>query len=271
MTAVQLVSRPDVAVYHATHIELLEALPRREDGTVCDLLAADCPYSPKTHAGHDDGTARANRERPEDLRRTRVGSDGYLRQYGTPGRRTIDYGPWTDDDVAAFVEAWSPVTRGWLVSVTDHVLAPTWAAEMERAGRYVFAPMPFVAPGSRVRLAGDGPSTWTCWIVVGRPRTPELARWGTLPGAYVLPPGHAERMPVVGGKPVWLMERLCEDYSRPGDLIVDPCCGGASTLLGALHTGRRAIGGDASLDHARIAASRVDCMVQAPLFAGGAL
>src|SRR5690606_34553635 len=117
----------------------------------------------------------------------------------------------------------------------------------------------------RVRLLGDGPSTWTCWIVVARPRSVEFARWGTLPGAYVLPPGHAERMPVVGGKPLWLMERLVEDYSRPGDLVCDPCCGAGTTLEAALRTGRLAVGGDAMREHAELAAARVSRPVQRPL------
>lgn len=152
-----------------------------------------------------------------------------------------------------FVDAWSSRTRGWIVSVTDDVLAASWAECLEYAGRYVFAPLPFVAPGSRVRLSGDGPSSWTCWIVVARPRNRTFASWGTLPGAYVLPEGHGGKLPVVGGKPLWLMQRLVEDYSRPGDLVCDPCCGAGTTLVAALRAGRRAIGGDVSAEHAELA------------------
>lgn len=76
-------------------------------------------------------------------------------------------------------------------------------------------------------------------------------------------------MAVVGGKPLWLMERLVEDYSRPGQLVVDPCCGAGTTLEAARRTGRRAIGGDVSLEHARIAADRVSKPTQRGLFAFG--
>ena len=61
-------------------------------------------------------------------------------------------------------------------------------------------------------------------------------------------------MPVVGGKPVFLMQRLVEDYSRPNDLVVDPCCGAGTTLVGAIRAGRRAIGGDMNAAHADLAA-----------------
>jgi hypothetical protein len=256
VSAELLVQRDDLAVYHAGWDALLATLPRREDGTVCDALIVDAPYSERTHSGHDGGTAQASK--------VWLRSDG---TFDVPAeRRPINYGRWADGDVESFVAAWGPTTRGWMVSITDDVLAHTWQRAMADAGRYAFAPLPFVAPGSRVRLTGDGPSNWSCWVVVSRPRTREMQRWGTLPGAYVLPSGHAERMPVVGGKPTWLMERLVEDYSRPGDLVCDPCCGAGTALLAALRTGRRAVGGDAMREHAELAADRCGRrMIQRPL------
>lgn len=253
----QLVAKDDASVYHASWAELAEVVAAAGG---CDALIVDAPYSERTHAGHDTGTGKPNR----DLNR----SDGGC--YQAANRRAINYSAWCDNDVCSFVEAWSALVGGWFVTITDHVLAPTWASALDACGRYVFAPMPFVALGSRVRLSGDGPSNWTTWIVVARPRTKEAAKWGTLPGAYVLPPGHSGRMDVVGGKPAWLMDRLVEDYSRPGDLICDPCCGAGTTLTAALRTGRRAIGGDINREHAEMAARAVGGMVQRPLFGGAA-
>ena len=201
----------------------------------CDLLCVDAPYSAKTHDGHDGAAGVRARS-------------GWVKRDGTidPAkvRNGIDYTGWLQADVADFCDFWAPRCSGWIVTVTDHELAPIWAAELERTGRYVFAPLPFVAVGSRVRLAGDGPSSWTCWIVVARPKTREFQRWGTLDGAYVLPPGFAERGLVTGAKPPWLMRALVRDYSRPGDLVCDPCAGGGTTLLAAVQTGRRAIGSE---------------------------
>lgn len=227
----------------AVHHCAWDALPVE----ACDTLIVDAPYSARTHKGHDSGAEDANRG--ADYRQRVAKPSG-----GTGPRRAIVYSHWTPDDVRAFVESWHPRVNGWMVSITDHTLAPTWADAFEAVGRYAFAPLAYVAPGSRVRLLGDGPSNWTTWIVVARPRSRVFAKWGTLPGAYVLPPGQGGAMPVVGGKPIWLMHRLVEDYSRPGDLCVDPTCGAGTTLVGALRAGRRAIGGDANLDHAKIAA-----------------
>jgi site-specific DNA-methyltransferase (adenine-specific) len=188
-----------------------------------DALITDTPYSEKTHKGHRDGAE---------------GYDGYSRD-------DLSYAAWTPDDVVAFVREWAPRTRGWFVTLTDTVLAPAWEAALEEQGRYVFAPLPFVAPGSRVRTRGDGPSCWTTQIVVARPRTALAAAWGTLDGAYVLPrglPRYEREQFTIGGKPLWLMRRLVEDYTRPGDLVCDPCAGPATTLLAAALTGRYALG-----------------------------
>lgn len=229
-----------------------ELVPVVEAAGGCDAVIVDAPYSQKTHSGHDGGTDDANGvvQRPEvrgNLARYKLG----LHQ---PLRRHLSYTPWGAGDVFAFVVRWAPITRGWFCSITDDVLAPIWAQAFESVNRYAFAPLPFVAPGSRVRLTGDGPSAWTTWIVVARPRTPEYVRWGTLPGAYVLPEGEGGALPVVGGKPAWLLERLICDYTRPNDLAVDPCCGAGTLAVAAIRHGRRAIVGDSKPEHAELAA-----------------
>lgn len=275
MSATCLVSRLDVAVWHATHAELLAILPYRDDGSKVDALIVDFPYSERTHQGHDDGAASANRAL--DYARRQADSTDPSRRWqvthalrGRGERKRLSYAAWTEADVDAFVDVWAPIVSGWIVSLTDHVLAPAWERAMERAGRYVFAPIACVEPGSRVRMLGDGPCNWSCWAVVSRPRSAAAAKWRALPGAYVVPPGEASdrwhRSGVVGGKPLWLMERIVEDYSRPNDLVADAGCGAGTTLEAALRTGRRAVGGDALREHAEMSAARVDRMVQRPLF-----
>jgi hypothetical protein len=208
----------------------------------CDALIVDAPYSIKTHEGHSGAATR--------------GEVGYRRADGRQEhdgweRRELNYRAWSAEDVGAFVEGWSERVRGWLVTITDNVLAPCWAEALSAAGRYVFSPLACVESGSRVRLNGDGPSQWSCWAVVARPRS--MRGWGTLPGAYVVPPGVREvgaaRKAVVGGKPLWLMQSLVRDYSRPGDLVCDPCAGGGTTLLAAVTERRRAVGAEMDPAH----------------------
>lgn len=242
-----LAERNGATVFHCDWRSLLAVVPR------CDLLVVDAPYSAKTHAGHDKGTNDANGvavQRPD----VRDNVARYKLGLHEPLRRPLSYPAWGAADVRSFVEAWHPRVDGWFVSITDDTLAPVWKEALEAVGRYAFAALPSVTSGATVRLSGDGPSSWTHWVIVARPATAEFAKWGTLPGAYVLPPGARVDMPIVGGKQPWLMTRIIEDYSQPGALVVDPCCGAGTSAIGAIRSGRRAIVGDRDLAHVELAA-----------------
>lgn len=218
-----------------------------------DLLLVDAPYSDRTHSAY---------RTMEDV-----------------GRHPISYACWSADEVCEFVSEWAPRTRGWFVSLTDHMLAPAWSAALEAAGRYVFSPVACMEPGSRVRIVGDGPAQWSVWAVASRPKTRAMQHWGSLPGGYVIPAAegwrahggsggsaNGARNGVMGAKPLWLMRSLVRDYSRPGQLVCDPCAGGATTLLAALMEGRRAIGAEMDPAHYEIGRKRLAKGFTAPLF-----
>ena len=229
----------------------------------CDAVIVDTPYSERTHTGHDDGTDSANTA----SKRLQSGGRSPTFEFRASKltRRPITYKPWNEADVHGFVSLWAPRTRGWIVSITDHILAPFWESALNEAGRYVFAPLPFVAEGSRVRLSGDGPSAWTCWVIVSRPRTREFASWGTLPGSYI--GGAGERI-IPGGKPLWLMKALVRDYTKPGDLVCDPCAGAATTLIAAATENRRAVGAEVDPKTYEIARARIAQGYTPSLFEG---
>lgn len=195
-----------------------------------DAIITDPPYSQRTHEGHD------RVENPRDGRE----------------RRVISYSHFTPEDVHAFVAAWAPRCRGWFVCLSDLALAEPYRLAYEAAGLTAFSPVGILIPGMTVRLCGDGPSAW--FIAANVARTKRLAKWGTLPGGYQGPPG--ERVHI-GGKPLWLMRALVRDYSRPGDLVVDPFAGAATTLIAAATENRRAIGSE--VDAATYEVARERC------------
>lgn len=209
-----------------------------------DTFISDPPYSPRTHQGHDSGTKQQQT------------SKGYAKS----ARKELEYVALDEEDVHRLVEFWAPRVRGWFVVMTDHVSIPWYEAALEAAGRYVFAPLPFVEPGSRVRLVGDGPTCWATQIIAARPREKSFMSWGALPGAYVLPKGQRGKRGkrLTGGKPLWVMRQLVKDYSRDGDLIVDPFSGAATTLIAASTEGRRAIGAELDIETFELARQRIE-------------
>lgn len=205
-----------------------------------DAVICDPPYGAKTHDGHGETIEAARHMRGKG--------------YAKANRRQIDYDSWSTNDVDEFVSSWAPRTRGWMVCMTSHDLCEAYANAFDGVGLLSFPPLPFFSPGSRVRLTGDGPSSWTCWVMVARPRGAPFSTWGTLPGGYAGPSPSCE---VVGGKPLWLMQAIVRDYTRLGDLVCDPFVGSGTTAVAALSEGRRFIGAEAMPEHHTIATRRL--------------
>lgn len=216
-------------VYHADALELLEDWA--QEGVEVTHTITDPPYSVRTHRG------LRTSERPDGASPTEA-----------------DYDHLEPGDADHLARLLHEVTHGWIVILTDHVLAPVYEAALEDCGRYVFSPLACVVPHSRIRLAGDGPSQWSCWAVVSRPRTAEYARWGTLPGAYVCP---REQLGRTGGKTYSLMSQLVRDYSRPGDVVLDPMCGAGTTLRAAADLERLPVGIEIDLGWAEYSRQRL--------------
>jgi DNA methylase len=255
-------------IWHADSLNFGHVLAVMDDRKA-DLLCLDAPYSEKTHKGHAGGKMTADRAaafaKRGKSRKDRSNAKAELAYAarkaaaGESGRRDIDYQAWSLAAVDNFVALWVPRSRGWVVSITDDLLAHQWQAACELGGLYPFAPLPLVETGSRVRMTGDGPSGWTCWVVVARPRGEPYSKWGTLDGAYVVPGERAQNSKdgadrIVGGKPKSAMLAIVGDYSRVDDLVCDPTCGAATTGIAALRLGRRFIGIEKNRSTAELAA-----------------
>jgi len=215
----------------------------------------DAPYSERTHSGHDGGTR---------------GDGHHSREHGHRKVSVpIAFKPWGESDVRECVDRFAPICRGWFVSMTDHHLAPLWADAMQSCGLYAFAPLPLVEIGSRVRLSGDGPCSWTTWLVVARTRSGTFSdgtpcnRWGTLRGSYVFK-GKGDRV-IVGGKRTDVMRALVRDYTRPGDLVCDPCAGAGTTARACQLEGRRFVGAEVNHETHSTAVERLQQPFTAPL------
>jgi len=205
-----------------------------------DAVICDPPYSGRTHAG------------------------ALVRE----GWTQIDYSRWTPDDVADFVASWSPRARGWMACMTSHDLIPAYEEAYRAAGRLPFAPVSCVISAMGVRQQGDGPASWTVYLMVARPRGKSAAKWRALPGAYVVK--RAIGQGGGRGKPLDLMRAIVRDYSRPGDLVCDPCAGWGHTLIAARAEGRAVLGAEVDPAAHAEAVARLSVGPGRDLFTGGA-
>lgn len=71
-------------------------------------------------------------------------------------------------------------------------------------------------------------------------------------------------------KPVALYRYLVRTYTRPGDLVLDFCCGSATTGMACREEGRRFVLGEKDADIAATAQARLDAPYTPNMFAGAA-
>ena len=199
-----------------------------------DAVITDQPYSERCHSWHDS-TAKDARDGAQRL--------------------ALGYKALTLEDVQFFAAEYDRLCTGWVVWMTDSDLALHVRNALEKLGRTAFAPLPFYQPGRSVRLRGDGPSSWTDWIVVAR--TKAQLKWGTLPGGYVAGPGWNDKARM-GGKPTRLMDALVADYSRPGYTVLDTHMGAGTTGVACVKAGRKFIGCEVDREAFDLACRRIE-------------
>jgi site-specific DNA-methyltransferase (adenine-specific) len=184
--------------------------------------------------------------------------DGYRSGSDVRGtRKRITYGVSSDMSISQAVAALLPRTRQWAVVWCDHESWPIWRDAFAARKWYVFAPVVWVKTGACPRFTSDGPACSCEYLCVARPRG-WPSRRASRPGHYLV--GRvpkAERIGLVGQKPVASVRRVIEDYSEPGELICDPYAGSGTTLIAAELTGRDAIGAEIDPAIHALAAERI--------------
>lgn len=197
-----------------------------------DVLLADPPFSSRVHAGQRTGSS------------TR--------------KATLHYDAITEEQVDAYVERWAPVTRWWSITFSDHLAARWWEAAWQRAGWYVFAPVLWIRENPTPRVSGDGPTSACDYMTIARPRhRMPRERMGHRPGYYRHRGNDGRENPHPGAKALEPLRAVVRDYTLPGDLVVDPFAGSATTLLAAAIEGREAIGAEVAPETFELAAARL--------------
>jgi len=202
-----------------------------------DVLMTDPPFSARTHEGQRSG--------------------GTLEP-------TIDYAPISVSDAIELAMKWNERIAQWVLIFADHIGFAWHEQSWQGFDWKTFAPVAWIKPNPAPRKAADGPTCSVEQIMIARPQGWPTVR-GSRPGHYVTPVSSLRGAGMPGAKPVDLMRALVRDYSRPGDLIVDPYAGSATTLLAAAIEGRRAIGCESSRKNFDLAVRRLEAGFTLPL------
>jgi DNA methylase len=201
------------------------------DVDACDAVVQDPPFSKRTHGGQRHGRKDPRYCDPQ--------------VHPLLSSRGLSYEAIDADGAAEIAAHFGKLARSWMCNFTSHDLVTAYQAQVEADGRTTFQPVPCVQEYRQVRLAGDGPASWTDYLVVARPKS---LKWRALDGAYVGPSFDAgmnaldrSKLPTAGGKPLWMMRKIIRDYTRAGDLVVDGFGGGFTTAIACALEGRRCI------------------------------
>ena len=201
--------------------EYLRALPDQSvDVTICDP-----PYCARTHAQPVGGIKR---------------------------RAAIPFGAQTGEELSALVGALLRVTRRWCLAfcsleslgLYSDAAADSWV----RSGVWVkVAPQP--------QLSADRPAQGTEGVAIFH--RPGSKRWNGGGTAAVW--SFRAEMDAVHPtqKPLPLMRRLVEQFSDPGETILDPFIGSGTTGAAAIELGRNFIGCEKDPGFAAIARDRL--------------
>ena len=223
-----------VVIYHGDCLEVLSEL-----GQV-DHVIMDPPYAPRAMKNARSGSTIKQRR------------DGQIYDFG--------YEALTPEVRQAVAVLVGDLALGWVISWCDIESASAWREALELAClRYVRTGV-WVREHGAPQFSGDRPAQGVETCVIAHAGGVRMA-WngGGRPATWIGPIVSSQSGDRLHSspKPLWLMRQLIEDFTDPGDTILDPFMGSGTTLRAAKDLGRKAIGIEIEERYCEIAAQRL--------------
>lgn len=240
-----------VTLYHGEAEDVLPQL------AAVDHFIADPPYSEHVHS-----SARSRRMQSANDRGGRYGADL---------RRNVDLGfVHLSDELRTFLaQEATRLTRRWVLVFSDTESAHLWAEELAGAGLDYVRTGIWVKRGATPQFSGDRPATGHETITICHPTGRKRWNGGGSHAVWDVPivlnrarAAKSERIHPTQ-KPLKLMQLLVDQFTDPGELILDPTAGGATTGVAAKLLERRAILVERDEAHCEASALRL-AATQAP-------
>lgn len=191
--------------------------------------------------------------------------------HGRIASPALNFEPMTEATRIESARQAARVAKKWLLFFCQIEVVGLWRDALVEAGAKYRRAIIWVKPDAAPQFTGDRPAQGfelAClgWAGDGR----SVWNGGGRRGVYECLTGrNSNGHPTE--KPEALMERLVRDFTRPGDIILDPFAGSGTTGVAAVRNGRRFIGWEKDLSYYATAMRRLgNAREQLSMFGGAA-
>lgn len=232
-----------VTLYHGRAEDVLPSLAS------VDHVITDPPYSEHVH-----GSARSSRMQSSKDRGGRYGADT---------RRNVDLGfeHLTPELRETCAREFARLAIRWVLVFSDVESGHLWRSGLEAAGLDYVRTGAWIKLGSTPQFSGDRPATGFEAVTICHPKGRKRWNGGGKHAVWAVPivldrGRKGERLHTTQ-KPAPLMAALVDQFTDPGETILDAFAGSGTTLLAASHAGRRGIGIERDERYCEVIAKRL--------------
>lgn len=181
---------------------------------------------------------------------------------GKAARRDLGYAGVSDADRVVVGGHMARLARRWALVFCDAESLSSWQLALESGGMRHIRMGAWVSPACTPQFTGDRPGTG--WEACEIAHAPGRCRWngGGSPAVWVINrPTNGGKERAASGhptpKPIALLEEVLQQFTDPGELILDPFGGSGTTGAAAKRLGRRCILIERDEKYAEVAAKRI--------------
>ena len=225
--------------------DCIEGMRGMADKSV-DHVICDPPYSQHVH---------------ECSRRGSTGYEGDSGKAAISRNRDLGFAYLDEASREALAEQYARLVRRWVAVFSDTESAHLWRESLERCGLEYVRTMFWHKVGSTPQFTGDRPAVALEAITLCHPKGRKTWNGGGKHGLYSVPivlnRGGQDMRHHPTQKPLALMRQIVEDFTDPGDLILDSHAGSGTTGAACIELGRRFVGFELDPKHHAIATKRL--------------
>jgi DNA modification methylase len=197
-----------------------------------DVTITDPPYSEHTH---------------KNIRSAKMMANDRGGKYGADTRRNVDLGfDALSPELRLFCsEQFARITKRWVLVFSDVESDHLWREDLEANGLDYVRTGAWIKIGSTPQFSGDRPATGFEAITIAHPKGKKRWNGGGKHALWSVPivlnrSGNDPRYHTTQ-KPLALMSTLVDQFSEPGETILDAFGGSGTTAVAAKLLGRKSI------------------------------